>query len=224
VNGSSLERRPGASLRITARDLEILRFLGRLRFASADQLCRAFAMSRRMVYRRCRGLCAAALLQHTFVLHGQPGVYLATAAGLGLADLDLPPARVDLLNFRHHLAVVSLSLDLASAHPGSRWVSERELRHELGGQGGVGMRVHVPDGALVLPDGSRQAIELELTAKTARRLSGILRHWARSRDYQAVRYFVTRPAEAARLGRLFAPYPYLRVELWAVPPEAGGGA
>lgn len=199
-----------ASCLATPRDLEVIRFVARMRFASAAQLARAFGMAERGARRRCGALRRAGLLRYERVLFGQPGVYLATAAGLGLAGSDLSPARIDLAGYRHHLAVVSLALDLLAASPGARWRSERELRHDRG----LGVRAHLPDGVLLLPGGARVAVELELTPKTGRRLAGILRFYARCRDYDAVRYFLTTEGAVARLRRLAAPYPHIRAELW----------
>jgi hypothetical protein len=204
--------------RITDRDLEIVRWLARMRFAAGAQIARAFGMSPRMVYRRCHLLCAAGCCRHERVLADAPGVYLATASGCGLAQspLSAGPARVDLLNFRHDLALVSLSLDLLST-PGARWRSERELRQAMTGRDGVGRAVHVPDGVLLGPDGGRTAIELDLTPKTSRRLSTILRFYSRSRDYDAVRYFLPSRAAAARLAALAEHLPFVAVEHWEVP-------
>src|SRR3954453_16127094 len=87
--------------RITARDEAIVRFVGLQVGVEARQIAVWQAMDRAHVFRRCKRLGGLGLLRHERVLHGRPGLYLATRAGLDFAELELPPARVNLWSYAH---------------------------------------------------------------------------------------------------------------------------
>lgn len=61
----------------------MVRWIGRARFAQAEQVALRFEMDERNAYRRLRGLVGLGLLEHRRIFHAQPGVYLATVAGCG---------------------------------------------------------------------------------------------------------------------------------------------
>jgi len=99
----STKKRQG--LRLTGRDLDVLRFVTRHGFATAEQVgAHSFSswrnkrleldVSMTMVYRRLKKLVEADLLRHEYVLHGRPGVYLATRKCADLVDAGAPPAKV----------------------------------------------------------------------------------------------------------------------------------
>jgi len=210
------------SLQLTEADCTMIRFVGRMRLATAEQLARVLGRSPEATRRRARRLAQAGLLVLHRVEHRRAGVYTATAKGLAWAGVALRPRPLDLARLRHDLALASLALDLLGAHPGASWRSERELRAALA----PGDRGHVPDGVLVLGDGAAVAVECELTPKGRRRLGRIVRFYARARNYREVWYFLAVPDALEGYRRLFAPYPHLRVQLWQ-PPEAArppGGA
>jgi len=80
--------RPGAGFRMTARDLEIVRWVGRLRMASASQIAERFGLGRAVGYARLSGLVNLGLLEHARIFHAAPGVYLGTRAGLAAVDVE----------------------------------------------------------------------------------------------------------------------------------------
>ncbi len=200
---------------MTAADLEIIRFLARMRLATALQLSRAMAMRPDRVYRRTRFLHGAGLIRYERVVAGRPGIYLATRRGVSLAGCPLGAGRIGLTTYRHDLAMVSLSLELLASHPGSRWRSEREIRSSVD----LGESGHVSDGVLIRSTDS-VAVELELTPKGLRRLGRILRYYARCREYGEVWYFLTDATALTRYQRLMRPYPHIRARLWDLPREA----
>jgi hypothetical protein len=114
--------------RVTGRDLAMVRWLGRQRFAEAGQVARRFGMDERNTYRRLRGLVALGPLDHQRVLHGQPGVYLATREGLAAVGLRLPAPRVDLRTYAHDLGAAGLAIELEREFGAEAIVMERELR------------------------------------------------------------------------------------------------
>ena len=196
------------SIRLTARDGEILAWLGRYRFATAGQSRRRFSLGRSRAYQRTRDLARAGYLSFNRPFFSdQPGVYVATRAGLAVAACPLAPATVDVRSFRHDLRVVDLALDLELR--GLAVLSERELRHAEGLNGGTTPAAlsigapgdsgrHFPD--LLVSDGDRYwAVEVELTPKRTERLERILNSYRRARHVTAVAYYVERPRLAARL-------------------------
>ena len=201
--------------RVTPRDREIVRWIGRHRMVTAGQVARQFELGRSQCYARLTGLARLGLVSHQRLLYGQPGVYLATRAGLDAASVSLPAATVDLRTYSHDLGVVSLVSELEnSAHGEVRVLTERELRAldapatrpagayqprfaVLLGQGrqlqltpSGAPRVHFSDALLVDERDRITAIELEFTAKGRSRLRGILRAYIAARHLSSVRYYV----------------------------------
>ena len=95
--------------RITDRDEAIVRFVGLQVGVEARQVAAWQAMDRAHVFRRCARLVQLGLLRQERVVHGQPGLYLATKAGLDFAGLELPAARVNLWSYVHAVELVWLS-------------------------------------------------------------------------------------------------------------------
>jgi hypothetical protein len=192
--GGGRKKRNG--LRITDRDLQIVGWVGRQRFASAEQIRGRFGMDLSRSYRRLRATAAAGLVEHRQVFHG-PGVYLATERGLGAVDLPLPQAKVDVRTYHHDLALAGLCAGYELA--GSDVVTEREIRAadafateprfaiQLGDR-----RLHLPD-LIVSDDQGLVAVELERTAKRAIRLDRILGAYLRARHLTGVRYHAASP-------------------------------
>ncbi|CAA9464653.1 MAG: hypothetical protein AVDCRST_MAG02-2907 [uncultured Rubrobacteraceae bacterium] len=188
-------RRRGGGLRLTERDLDVLRFVACHGFATAEQVglsCFSgwgdgrleLGVSMTMVYRRLKKLVDADLLRHEYVLHGRPGVYLATRRSAELADAGVPPAKVDLKSFDHDLAVVDLALALEGQ---TDWITERQIRAKAvsaarGGGGRVsraGGTGRTPDGLLVSPWGEVWAVELEISGKDNARYLDVFRGYVR---------------------------------------------
>lgn len=201
--------------RVTPRDREIVRWIGRHRMVTAGQVAERFRVGRSQCYARLTGLVRLGLLIHERLLYGQPGVYVATRSGLHLADVALPPAMVDLRTYTHDLELTSLVTELEREAPqGTTVWTERELRAMdtpagrpaptyqpryavlLGNAGQVRLtpsgspRVHFPDAVLVDNRGDAVAIELERTPKGRARLRAILRAYVAARHLERVRYFV----------------------------------
>jgi hypothetical protein len=99
---------------MTPRDKEILRWIGRLRMASATQVARRFGLGRAVAYARLSGLVRLRVLEHERIFHAAPGVYLATRAGLAFVDLALPPSCIDLRTYDHDLELSGLVAELES--------------------------------------------------------------------------------------------------------------
>jgi hypothetical protein len=149
------------------RDLEVVGWLGEQYAARTDQLEVLLGCGPRTVQRVLSRLRDAGLIRTCRLLLGDPAWVIPTAAGLRAAGHSFAVwhPRVGLL--AHVAAVNDVRLHAQARSPESEWISERILARERR------MGEHLPD-ALVLVDGQRVAIEVELTVKSQRRLTGIL--------------------------------------------------
>lgn len=204
--------RHGSGFRITERDDEMVRFAGLHMAVEARQLAAWLEMDVDHVWRRAARLTEIGLLEHRRIVHGRPGVYLATAAGLDRAGLALPPARINFAHYAHSLELVWLFIELEREFGISRVRAERELRsielQELAlaqserkrhrPRYGAPMRraargLHFPD--LVVewgaPEGGLLAIELELSVKSRSRRAQIIAAYGAAANIERVRYYAT---------------------------------
>ena len=182
----------GGRVRLTVRDQEIVGWIGRHRLVAAEQVGRRFGLERSVGYRRLAALVAMKLVEHHRVFVGEPGVYVATRAGLGLSGSELSTPFLDVRTYRHDTAVVDVAVDAELRRFAT--TTEREARHrrlavELSGGG---KRLHFPDLVVEAP-GPKTAIEVELTPKRTRRLAEILNAYAWSSSFEAVVYYVPTP-------------------------------
>jgi len=107
--------------------------------------------------------------------------------GIQLCGSSLPPLRKIMLGSYHHdIATTKLSLILAKTHD-SKYIPERMLRH-LNGLEGIGVVGHTPDSVL-LKDGKKIAVEIELNKKGTLRRSKIMKHYMKNFDFDEVWYF-----------------------------------
>ena len=204
---TALPAPPTRRLALTQRDEELVRWVARHGLVSADQAGRRFFPSMWAAWRRLRRLEAGGLLRREPAFRDMPFVVRVTGAGARLAACDVLPARLDAGLLRHALALVDLSEDLLADTPGAEWITERELRRDL-------MRAaradpeerqrRTPDGVLVLPDGRRVAVELDLTPKRTRKLEQLADAYALDSTVDCVWWFLPSAASAARMRELVA--------------------
>ncbi|MGA2455899.1 MAG: hypothetical protein ABSG93_20545 [Solirubrobacteraceae bacterium] len=162
------------------RDLELVGWLGEQYGARTDQLEVLLGCGPRTVQRVLARLRDAGFVSTRRLLLGEPAWVIPTGAGLRAAGQSFAmwQPRVGLLT--HVAAVNDVRLHVQARSPGSEWIPERLLaRERRAGE-------HLPD-AVVLVDGQRVAIEVELTVKSQRRLTGILDELAGR--FNAVLYF-----------------------------------
>ena len=95
---------------------------------TAAQVGERFGLGRAVTYARLGGMVRLGFLEHARIFHGQPGVYLATRSGLSIADLELPPARVDIRTYAHDLELSSVVVELEREFGPERIKTERETR------------------------------------------------------------------------------------------------
>jgi DNA-binding transcriptional ArsR family regulator len=180
ASGSSRTQARADHELLRRRDLELLAWVGEQYAARVDQLELLMGCGPRTVQRTLARLRSAGLVTTRRVLMGEPAWVISTTAGLRAcgSSFGVWHPRVGLLS--HVAAVNDVRLHVQQRSPASEWIPERFLARER--EAGE----HLPDG-LVLTEGQRAAIEVELTVKSARRVTGILDEL--SERFEAVVYF-----------------------------------
>ena len=213
--------RPGRGAprgRLTPRDLELVRFLGRVKLARAEQVSVRFSMARSKTYARLQVLAGEGLVALERRVPG-PAVYYATRTGLAATGLSLGEARMSLATLEHDLAVADAAAGLECAGERLYARTEREMRCDLRLEGDCAWRVavrdtgqgrsgrHWPDlAAHRHRDKGWVAVEVELSQKRAERTRSIL---AGYRDHSAsllsaVLYLTPDRRSSERIERLAA--------------------
>jgi DNA-binding transcriptional ArsR family regulator len=177
--GAGAHRRGEHEL-LRRRDLELVGWLGEQYGARTDQLETLLDCGPRTVQRILSRLRDAGLVTTRRLLVGEPAWVIPTSTGLRAAGHGFGVWQPRLGLLAHVAAVNEVRLHVQARSPESEWVSERVLARER--QAGE----HLPDG-VVLVEGQRVAIEVELTVKSQRRLTAILDEL--TRRFDPVLYF-----------------------------------
>lgn len=196
---------------LTERDKKIIILINRFGYLTAAQVARAMGMSLRVAYRRLQRMVKERYLIHKRILAGAPGIYYVGSRGLAEVDTELGRFTVRLQTLPHNLAVADVAITLIAQYPGAEWTTERELRREAGQRFGLGQNVHFPDGILILPNGKRVAVEVEISTKEKRRVEKILRVYLRRSDYSEVWYFCRTKRQTERVKDVSRGYDFVRV-------------
>jgi DNA-binding transcriptional ArsR family regulator len=167
VAGGAGARRRGEYELLRRRDLELVGWLGEQYGARTDQLEVLLSCGPRTVQRVLSRLRGAGLVTTRRLLVGEPAWVIPTSTGLRAAGTGFGVWQPRLGLLAHTAAVNDVRLHIQSRSPESEWIPERLLARER--QAGE----HLPDG-VVLVDGQRVAIEVELTVKSQRRVTAIL--------------------------------------------------
>jgi hypothetical protein len=174
-------------VRPSARDLELLRFVGEQYAVTLLQLARLMGRS----LHAARWLRArwerAGWARGRSLLVGEPVLVWATRRGLRLAGLDYRAWRPNPGMVRHIAAVNEVRLFVRERRPEADWVCERELARDGHASANGGHRPH----AVAVVDGREVAVEVDLTHKRRRRTERIVT------SYGSVWYFAAaRPRRA----------------------------
>jgi len=152
---------------LRARDLAVLGWCCEQYAARTDQLEVLLGSGPRTVQRVLARLRDAGLIDIRRLLVGESAWVIPTSAGLRAAGQGFGVwcPRIGLL--AHVAAVNDVRLHVQARSPRSEWVPERVLARERDRE------EHLPD-AVVIAEGQRVAIEVELTVKSQRRVRLIL--------------------------------------------------
>ena len=158
---------PGAQETLRRRDLDLLAWLGEQYGARTDQLETLLDCGPRTVQRVIARLRGAGLITTRRLLVGEPAWAIPTGSGLRAAGHGFAAWQPRIGLLAHVTAVNDVRLHVQARSPESEWVAERLLARERhAGE-------HLPDG-VVITEGRRVVIEVELTVKSQRRVTAIL--------------------------------------------------
>jgi hypothetical protein len=166
---------------VSRRDLDVLGWVGEQYAVRTDQLGAFLDCTPRTVQRLLSRLREQRLAEVRRVLADEPAWVNPTLKGLRAAGLSFAAWRPTLGLLAHVAAVTDVRLHVQSRSPESEWVCERVLAREKRSP-----QEHLAD-ALVLLNGRRIAVEVELTVKSKRRTRTIIEELVGR--YDAVLYY-----------------------------------
>jgi hypothetical protein len=201
------------SERISQRDLEVLEFIARQGVVSREAVAMWAGTARAVTAARERRLREAGLVEVLPGIGNSGRIVLCTRPGLrAVCRQELPTPRPSLASLVHSCAIASVAARLE--RDGDRVLTEREIMAAERSAGKRiysaerGSRFHRPD--LVVLGEPPEAIEVELSDKSNRRLDEILKGWrwaVAEKRFSRVRYlcspralpYVERAVERTRI-------------------------
>lgn len=174
-------------MKLTERDIGILKFINEFGFSEMPQIERRFGLKKPRSYQLLTRLVEEGYVKHERVFHGRHGIYRLSRKGAKLTHLP-PLARVPLANYKHDITLMEVYLRLREQYPEASWISERELKRDKYFDG-VGKFGHLSDGLLVFKDGKRIAVEVELSLKSRNRVEQILKWYSGVFEIEEVWYY-----------------------------------
>ena len=195
-------------MKITERDIEMIRFINDCGFCLTPHLERRFSIKNWRVYQLMKRLVEAGLVKQQRLFYGKPNVYYVTSEGAEFTDL---PAlqKINLGTYEHQIKLTEVVMKLRELYPGCTWISERKLKHD-NFFNGIGVRGHVSDGVLIKPDNYSISIEVELTLKSKHRLESILKSYTAQLAIKEVWYFCTPPV-IPTLTQMIQKRPFIKI-------------
>ena len=186
------KRSDRGSIKITDRDLAILRFVGEQYGVRIDQLARLLkrpddgelsASATRAVVARWD---KAGLVASRKLIADDPRFVWLTRKGLEEVGLAFKPWTPTVASLAHIFWTTQVRMHTEDRHPDSAWRSERELRNGRSMQTVSTESNHDVDAEIHLPQGV-VAVEVELTSKSVERRRSIMAQVAQR--YATVWYF-----------------------------------
>jgi DNA-binding MarR family transcriptional regulator len=204
------DRAATPALRLTERDIKILRWLSGFGGATANQIARRFRAGYSYTARRLTQLRAAGLLSRERFLYHRGGLYAVTAEGLAVIGADLPVPELSLSAAVHDLAVTDAAIDAELA--GEKVITKRQMQalEVVAGADDLIYAVGLADGDRHFPDlvlervDGRWAVEVEVTDARTELLEAILRAYAGAEHLAGVIYRVAPTVHADRIQRAAA--------------------
>jgi hypothetical protein len=179
------------------------------RILIVPQVALLLGVSEDTAAKRLASLRRGGLVHHEHIFHRAPAAVWITRRGLDAIEHRLPQPRLDLRGYRHDVGVGWVWLAARAGKFGElkglaadREMRAADTRAAAAGapvQYGVGLGLlgshgrpqrHYPDLMLDTRGGHRVAVELELTAKSARRMARIMTGYASDASVDAVLYLV----------------------------------
>ncbi len=192
-------------IHLTERDVRALTWIGQQYVVCLDQIQHILGREApvptkepgRLTHKRTRATvarwCEAGLVRQQKILsshHAWVWLSLVGLQEMGLSYRSHTPPAASLLHC-YYVNQARLFIESGALGEFGSWVSERQLRSEQQARLRGKSRSHVVDGELRLAEGGRVAIEVELTAKSPRRLAAIVDELAGR--YARIWYFADEP-------------------------------
>jgi len=199
-------------MKIVERDARLLSRINAFGFMRVDQISDLWKVDFSTAARRVRKLVEAGLLRRIErgIMTNRPLV--VTREGCRLTGDTIPPMTgIRVGTFRHDGLLPDLALSLER-----RFVGAFETERQLLAQPDA-IRGHVPDGVMHLRDGRHVGIELELTQKSQRRLTGIIAIHASNLSLDEVWYVITDEAMRPVLTRAASGQSHIKIVKWTPP-------
>jgi hypothetical protein len=194
------ERSDKGSIKITERDLTVLRFIGEQYAVRQDQLARLLkrpsqgALSESATRAVIARWEKAGLTTSRKVIGDEPRFVWLTRKALHELGLDFKPWAPTAASLAHIFWTNQVRIHTEDRHPAAAWRSERELRKGRVMQSISTTQTHEVDAEIHLPEGV-VAVEVELTPKSIGRRRSIMSEV--TQRYVTVWYFA--PANVASL-------------------------
>lgn len=169
------ERSDAGTVRQTARDGQFLHWLSEMYGAPADLVRAALGIGQPRLYQLIKRWRDAQWIEKPVQVDAGP-LWIFPRLHVVRDYLEWSPAHwvPKATTAAHTRAVAAVRLHEHAQHgwpafEAGHWISERQLAHEQGYARKGQLQEHTPDGVLILPDGQRVLIEVELTAKSVER-------------------------------------------------------
>jgi len=196
-------------MKLTDRDVEIIRFINEFGFCEITQLTRKFDLKKPRCYQIMERLVKANFVKHERIFYGKHGVFYLTNQGASFSNLP-PIKNIPKDNYDHQLAIINVYFKMMQEFPNAEWLSERFVRKQKSLYS-VGKKIkHLCDGVLVLSDDKQIAIEVELTMKSKERLNEIIRSYALHKHIKEVWYYCS-PETLGRVQRAADKWEHVKV-------------
>lgn len=196
VEGIARKKRSDkGSIKITDRDLSVLRFIGEQYAVRQDQLARLLkrpaegALSESATRAVVSRWEKASLSDSRKVIADEPKFIWLTRRGLDEVGLSFKPWAPTAVSLAHIFWTNQVRMHTEDRHPHSSWRSERELRKGRVMQSISTAQAHEVDAEIHLPEGI-VAVEVELTPKSVDRRRSIMAEVVKR--YATVWYFAPR--------------------------------
>lgn len=199
----------GLAWLVTVRDETWLRWIGRWRFATSEQVAAEFARRGesapvKVVERRMRACRDLGLVTSQRVVAELPTAHSLTREGMNTVGLGGAVASPKVAEFRHDYQVIELARHLGVEKPDHELVTEREIRRVdtpnarrneppafavIAPETGSAFRRLYPDLATVTPSGAKWVHELEASRKDQRRLVRLMLAYVYAEHVRGARYY-----------------------------------
>ncbi len=204
---------------LTPKRERVLRLLAAFGYATVDQVAREQGSHSTAASIMLASLEKAGLVQRHRTHHLHKDVYSPTELGIAASGLGLPMVPRVPAQRRHALALVDLAHHLV-AESGGEWQTQREIADRWGRRPEL-IGVPVPDGLLMLPDGRRAAVELELSSQPRHAVLDFIAAQKATATCDEIWYVVSPEWERRYAARL-AGMPAVVVRSWEPPDRLGG--